>query len=108
MLENPLVTRDVSINGTLFSELQELKQLLISVTLDESKPPTSVNVVQFTNRLLKDVASGVFKYGTDFNEMHEVNRPDKPVHLVKLNIGIVVSDVHALNMFATVVASPKS
>ena len=103
-----LTTRDVSINGTLFSEKQELKQLLKSVTLDELKPPTSDNTKQFANIELKDVASGVFKYGTDLNELHPENRPTKPVHLVKLNIGIVTSDAHALNMFATVVASPKS
>ena len=108
MLVKPLVTRDVSINGTLFSEKQELKQLLKSVTLDELKPPTSDNAKQFANRELKDVASGVFKYGTDLNEEHPENRLLKTVHLVKLNIGIVISDEHEPNMFVTVVASPKS
>ena len=108
MLVKQLVTLDVSINGTLFSEKQELKQLLKSVTLDELKPPTSDNAKQFANRELIDVASGVFKYGTDLNEEHPENRLLKTVHLVKLNIGIVISDEHEPNMFVTVVASPKS
>ncbi|CAB4904721.1 unannotated protein [freshwater metagenome] len=98
----------MSINGILFNDVQLAKKLVKVVTRDVSKPPTSVNEVQFENILFTDVVDERFKYGTDFNEVHDWNIVSKFVHLDKSKNGIVVSDGQPLNMDKAKVADVKS
>ena len=88
--------------------MQLAKKLVKLVTRDVLKPPTSVNAVQFENILLTAVADERFKYGTDFNEVHDWNIVSTFVHLDKSKNGIVVSDGQLLNMAKAKVADVKS
>ncbi len=95
--------------GSLYGpNIKAAKKLVKLVTRDVLKPPTSVNEVQPENMLFTDVVDERFKYGTDFNEVHDWNIWSTFVHLAKSKNGIVVSDVQVLNMAKAKVADDIS